>query len=104
MFDAPVKLSDVPELVISKNRIVSMLKNLEFFSLVRKYNAELDKLDPGAKDAEHDETMARAKSLLLDVKEKQKVEILNHDPDPIVVEEAKVISERIKVIENAISH
>ena len=35
---------------------------------------------------------------------KQKVEILNHDPDPIVVEEAKVISERIKVIENAISH
>lgn len=35
---------------------------------------------------------------------KQKVEILNHDPDPIVIEEAKVISERIKVIENAISH
>ena len=76
MFDAPVKLSDVPELKISKNRIVSMLKNLEFFSLVRKYNAELDKLDPGAKDAEHDETMARAKSLLLDVKEKQKVEMV----------------------------
>ena len=34
----------------------------------------------------------------------QKVEILNQDPDPIVVEEAKIISERIKVIENAVSY
>jgi DNA polymerase-1 len=41
MFDAPVKLSDVPELEINKTRIVSALKNLEFFSLVRKYNEEL---------------------------------------------------------------
>lgn len=33
----------------------------------------------------------------------QKVEILNQDPDPIVVEESKVISERIKEIEKIIN-
>jgi DNA polymerase-1 len=31
MFDAPVKLDEVPDLVISKSRIVAALKNLEFF-------------------------------------------------------------------------
>ena len=46
MTDAPVKIDDIPDLIIDKKRIVSALKNLEFFSLVRKYNDELDKLDP----------------------------------------------------------
>ena len=41
MFDAPVSLSEVPDLVINKERIVGALKNLEFFSLVRKYSVEL---------------------------------------------------------------
>lgn len=34
----------------------------------------------------------------------QKVEVLNQDPDPVVVEEAKVISKRIKEIEKVIIH
>lgn len=34
----------------------------------------------------------------------QKVEVLNQDPDPVVVEEAKVISERINEIDKAIDH
>ncbi len=41
MFDAPVKLSEVPDLVIDKKRIIDELKSLEFFSLVRKYAEEL---------------------------------------------------------------
>lgn len=52
MFDAPVSLKDVPDLVISKNRIIDALKNLEFFSLVRKYSAELEELDNSGEEKE----------------------------------------------------
>ncbi len=74
MFDAPVKLEEVPELVISKKKIVNALKNLEFFSLVRKYNEELDKLDPGAKAEEHNDVVARVQAIMDGVNEKKKVE------------------------------
>jgi len=47
MTDAPVSLSDIPDLVIDKERIISALKFLEFNSLVRKYSEELTKLDKG---------------------------------------------------------
>src|SRR5574344_328384 len=42
MFDAPVKLSDVPNLVIIPDRIISELEKLEFSSLIRKYKEQLD--------------------------------------------------------------
>jgi DNA polymerase-1 len=71
MFDAPVKLEDVPELVIDKERIVSALKNLEFFSLVRKYTAELAKLDPEAGKREHESVKARVSSMMDEIKEKK---------------------------------
>jgi DNA polymerase-1 len=74
MFDAPVKLDEVPDLVISKSRIVAALKNLEFFSLVRKYNAELDKLDPAASEKEHEDTMKRVDMLLSGINEEKKIE------------------------------
>ena len=74
MFDAPVKLDEVPDLVISKSRIVAALKNLEFFSLVRKYNAELDKLDPAASEKEHEDTMKRVDMLLSSINEEKKIE------------------------------
>ena len=74
MFDAPVKLTDAPDLVISKSRIVAALKNLEFFSLVRKYNAELDKLDPAASEKEHEDTMKRVDMLLSGINEEKKIE------------------------------
>ena len=74
MFDAPVKLEEVPDLVISKKRIVDALKNLEFYSLVRKYNEELDKLDPGAKEKEHDDVLARVQAIMNGVVEKKNVE------------------------------
>ena len=74
MFDAPVKLDEVPDLVISKSRIVAALKKLEFFSLVRKYNAELDKLDPAASEKEHEDTMKRVDMLLSGINEEKKIE------------------------------
>ena len=74
MFDAPVKLEEVPDLVISKKRIVDALKNLEFFSLVRKYNAELDKLDPNAKEKEHEDVVSRIQAIMDGVVEKKNVE------------------------------
>ncbi len=39
MTDAPVKLSEVPDLVVDKERIVAALNKLEFRSLVRKFFA-----------------------------------------------------------------
>lgn len=44
-FDAPVKLAEVPELKVDKEEIIAELKKLEFFSLVRKYQAEFEKND-----------------------------------------------------------
>ena len=89
MFDAPVELANVPDLKIDKIRIVDALKNLEFFSLVRKYNAELDKLDPNAKDREHEDVKARIENLMGAVKEvkavakkKDKVEV----PKDLIIE------------------
>ncbi|MBQ9017056.1 hypothetical protein IJ103_02330, partial [Candidatus Saccharibacteria bacterium] len=41
MFDAPVSLLDVPELVIDGPRVVKALQKLEFKSLVRKFAKEL---------------------------------------------------------------
>ena len=71
MFDAPVKLTEVPDLMIDKKRIVDALKNLEFFSLVRKYTAELDKLDPEAGKREHESVKARVSSMMDEIKEKK---------------------------------
>lgn len=45
-FDAPVKLAEMPELKVDKEEIIAELKKLEFFSLVRKYQAEFEKNDP----------------------------------------------------------
>lgn len=45
-FDAPVKLAEVPELKVDKEEIIAELRKLEFFSLVRKYQAEFEKNDP----------------------------------------------------------
>lgn len=46
MTDAPVKLKDVPDLVVDSERIVAELKSLEFNSLIRKYGKELASLYP----------------------------------------------------------
>ena len=66
------------------------VKQLKDKNIGINYNADKQKLIEALINA-HEELM-------------QKAEILNQDPDPIVVEEAKNISERIKVIENAVSH
>ena len=74
MFDAPVNFKDVPDLKIDKIKIIDALKNLEFNSLVRKYSAELDKLDPSAKEREHESVKARIENLMGEVKEIKAVE------------------------------
>ncbi len=40
MFDAPVRLVDVPDLVINHDRIIAGLRKLEFNSLIRKFEKE----------------------------------------------------------------
>lgn len=64
MTDAPIKLEDQKDLVINKARIISELKNLEFYSLVRKYDAELTKLDPNASLNEHEEAKSRIMEIM----------------------------------------
>ncbi len=74
MFDAPVKLSEAPDLVINKNEIISALKNLEFFSLVRKYSAELDKLDSRTPAEKHEDVKSRIEALMGEIKETKAIE------------------------------
>ena len=61
MTDAPVSLDEVPDLKINKVRIVNTLKDLEFFSLVRKYNDELDRLDP---EGAHEDAVSRIEAIM----------------------------------------
>jgi len=68
MTDAPVSLEEIPDLKIDKNRIISALKDLEFFSLVRKYNDELDKLDP---EGAHKDVVSRIEKIMWKVEEKK---------------------------------
>ena len=42
MFDAPVKLDDLPDFEFNKERVVAGLKKLEFNSLIRKMGAEVE--------------------------------------------------------------
>lgn len=41
MFDAPIKLGDIPDFEFSKDRVIEGLKKLEFNSLIRKIDKEL---------------------------------------------------------------
>ena len=94
MFDAPVELEDVPDLVIDKNRIVDALKHLEFFSLVRKYNAELDKLDPEAPKKKHEEVEARIRKIMGEVNAKKE---LPKKAREIEIPEGLIIRDDIKI-------
>lgn len=58
-FDAPVKLAEVPELKVNKEEIIAELKKLEFFSLVRKYQAEFEKNDPVVAGKVHEKVVER---------------------------------------------
>lgn len=58
-FDAPVKLAEVPELKVNKEEIIAELKKLEFFSLVRKYQAEFEKNDPVVAGKVHEKVDGR---------------------------------------------
>ena len=58
-FDAPVKLAEVSELKVDKEKIIAELKKLEFFSLVRKYQAEFEKNDPVVVEKTHEKVDER---------------------------------------------
>lgn len=58
-FDAPVKLAEVPELKVDKEEIIAELRKLEFFSLVRKYQAEFEKNDPVVVEKTHEKVDER---------------------------------------------
>ncbi|MBR3252814.1 hypothetical protein IKF84_01955 [Candidatus Saccharibacteria bacterium] len=42
MFDAPINLKDIPDFVFDKNRVIEGLKKLEFNSLVRRINDNVE--------------------------------------------------------------
>ncbi|MBQ3326070.1 DNA polymerase I [Candidatus Saccharibacteria bacterium] len=44
MTDAPVKLSDVPDLIVNPKRVENALKYLEFNSVLRKFIADINKI------------------------------------------------------------
>ena len=58
-FDAPVKLAEVPELKVDKEEIIAELRKLEFFSLVRKYQAEFEKNGSAATGKVHEKVDER---------------------------------------------
>ena len=72
MTDAPVDLNEIPDLKIDKVKIINALKKLEFFSLVRKYNSELDKLDP---EGAHEEAISRVQQVMNRVEERKNEEV-----------------------------
>jgi DNA polymerase-1 len=63
--DAPVKLSEMRELVIEPERIIDELKKLEFNSLVRKYQKELDTFSAQEKQSQDFQFGSTAKSASL---------------------------------------
>lgn len=75
-FDAPVKLAEVPELKVDKEKIIAELKKLEFFSLVRKYQAEFEKNNPAATGKVHEKVDGRIDNEVLseDSEESEKSE------------------------------
>ena len=73
--------------------------------LYDKADAALIQLKDNSPEIDYSADKQKLIDALINAREElsQKVEILNQDPDPIVVEESKVISERIKEIEKIIN-
>ncbi|MBP5511946.1 DNA polymerase I [Candidatus Saccharibacteria bacterium] len=101
MFDAPVSLSEVPDLVINKTEIISALKNLEFFSLVRKYSAELDKLDPVSAKARHEDVKSRIEALMGKVQEAKTISEIDATPFEVEIPKDLIIARDVKTAMHA---
>ncbi len=101
MFDAPVSLSEIPDLVINKNEIISALKNLEFFSLVRKYSAELDKLDPVSAKEQHEDVKARIEALMGKVQEVKAIAEIESTPIEVEIPKDLIIARDVKTAMHA---
>ena len=101
MFDAPVSLSEIPDLVINKNEIISALKNLEFFSLVRKYSAELDKLDPVSAKEQHKDVKARIEALMGKVQEVKAIAEIESTPIEVEIPKDLIIARDVKTAMHA---
>ena len=70
MFDAPVSLSDVPELKVDGPKILAALQKLEFRSLIRKFRDVLSTSDPRTTRVENTSDMGLPAILEWDVKKK----------------------------------
>ena len=57
MLDAPVRLDEIADLVIDKNRIIDALKELEFNSLIRKYMKDLSDVDSRKEEIKEPEAL-----------------------------------------------
>lgn len=89
MTDAPISLEDVPDLVINKERIVKALKDLEFFSLVRKYSEELGGVKTRAgeeeKRSELKDALKRAREKTEESKKEVSGEKLEEIPKDLII-------------------
>ena len=70
MFDAPVSLSDVPELKVDGPKILAALQKLEFRSLIRKFRDVLSMSGPRTTRVENTSDMVLPAILEWDVKKK----------------------------------
>ena len=70
MFDAPVSLSDVPELKVDGPKILAALQKLEFRSLIRKFRDVLSTSGPRTTSVENTSDMVLPAILEWDVKKK----------------------------------
>lgn len=57
MLDAPVRLDEIADLVIDKNRIIDALKELEFNSLIRRYMKDLSDVDSRKEETKEPEAL-----------------------------------------------
>ncbi|MBR3319266.1 hypothetical protein IKG06_02035 [Candidatus Saccharibacteria bacterium] len=82
MLDAPVKIEDIPDLVIDREKIIDALKGLEFNSLIRKYIKDLGEVESKG-DMPEDMSIAGDEDLPKDVIFSFDVKALMHRDETI---------------------
>lgn len=84
-FDAPVKLAEVPELKVDKEEIIAELRKLEFFSLVRKYQAEFEKNGSAATGKVHEKVDERINNEVVSEESEGSEDSANEVPKDLLI-------------------
>lgn len=84
-FDAPVKLAEVPELKVDKEEIIAELRKLDFFSLVRKYQAEFEKNGSAATGKVHEKVDERINNEVVSEESEGSEDSANEVPKDLLI-------------------